>query len=238
MKSKVELLNNLEESKGSKDYDCPLCGNKVNVFYLNKDFEAVVRKCECVAIRRSLAEIRRMGLQEAVNSCRFDNFKAEKPWQKTVLSAATEYVNSQAPGWFFIGGQSGSGKTHICTAIFKSLITEKKLNARYLTWKDKGTALKANVNSPEHEEMIKPYKECKVLYIDDFWKTSATGDINLAFELLDYRYKNKLPTIISSELTTDNLQLCDEAVGGRIIEMSKGFCLNIEKNEEKNYRLK
>ena len=85
------------------------------------------------------------------------------------------------------------------------------------------------------------------MYIDDLFKTGKaddntvqkpTGaDINAAFEIINYRYNNpSLLTIISSELSQDELIDIDEAIGGRIYEKSTAF--SIGKNRDRNYRIK
>ena len=90
----------------------------------------------------------------------------------------------------------------------------------------------------------KVWKKAEVLYIDDLFKTEqgknpTTADINVAFEILNYRYRNpQLITLISSEKTIQELVRIDEAVGSRIFEMSRDFCVNIGKDIKKNYRLK
>ena len=73
-------------------------------------------------------------------------------------------------------------------------------------------------------------KTIPVLYIDDFLKCKgepSTGDLNLAFELINGRYNNeKLRTIISTERSIENVLDFDEALGSRIYEKSKGYCLS------------
>ena len=57
-------------------------------------------------------------------------------------------------------------------------------------------------------------------------KDPSAADVGLAFDLIDYRYCNrKLITIISTERTVDEMKSIDEAIGGRIYEMSKGYCV-------------
>jgi len=80
-------------------------------------------------------------------------------------------------------------------------------------------------------------------FIDDFFKTEkdkspSTAEINIAFELLNYRYnaQNSL-TLISSEKGLKEITKIDEAVGSRITQSSKGFSLFIPFGEGKNYRL-
>ena len=80
---------------------------------------------------------------------------------------------------------------------------------------------------------MKPWKTVEVLYIDDLFKTEqgrnpTTADVNIAFEILNYRYRNpELITIISSERTIQDIVKIDEAVGSRIFEKSRNCCINI-----------
>ena len=81
------------------------------------------------------------------------------------------------------------------------------------------------------------YKNCKVLLVDDLFKGSITGsDLNMIFEIINHRYFNNLPMIISSEKGRDELLKIDEAIGSRILEMCGEY--NIElKGNRLNYRL-
>lgn len=65
---------------------------------------------------------------------------------------------------------------------------------------------------------------------------TTESDINISFEIINHRYLNSKPIIISSELTQDKLLDFDEAVGSRIIEMCKGRIAEIT-GIENNYRL-
>ena len=63
------------------------------------------------------------------------------------------------------------------------------------------------------------------------------ADINVAFEIINFRYSNpQSVTIISSELTEDELIDIDEAIGGRIYERSKA--ITIGRDRSRNYRIK
>ena len=169
-------------------------------------------------------------------------YNVEEGWQKRVLEKAKEYLANPV-GWFYVGGQVGSGKSHICTGIVRELI-EVGNEARYMLWRDESTKLKANVNHPEdYANLIEPLKTVKVLYIDDFWKsntgTPTVADVNLAFEILNARYNRKdLITIISSEFYLDELMEVDEAVGSRIFERAKDNRLDIARDGKRNYRKK
>ena len=59
----------------------------------------------------------------------------------------------------------------------------------------------------------------------------------MAFELLDYRYNNDLPTILSSKLSFQQLLELDQAIAGRIREKCGPFLVDIAPEIRKNYRL-
>ena len=110
-------------------------------------------------------------------------------------------------------------------------------------WRDESTRLKALVNKPEFDVEIAVYKRTDCLYIDDLFKTKkgasvTPADVNLAFEILNYRYINDMLTIISSEKTLREILDIDEAVGSRIYEMAQGYILNISADPAKNYRMR
>jgi len=61
------------------------------------------------------------------------------------------------------------------------------------------------------------YKNARVLLIDDLFKGSISkSDINIVFEIINHRYFNNLPVIVSTEKSFEELIEIDEAVGSRI----------------------
>ena len=235
-------------------YDCPACRNKGFVEYVINTTEQLgypsyttgSRECVCMAIRRSKWLLKKSGLADLAERCTFDTYKATEPWQVYIRNRAEGFLEKAMSGsgrGFFIGGQTGCGKTHICTALTVSLINSGK-SARYMLWTDEAARLKACVNDDQYASLMWPLKAVSVLYIDDLFKpTGASGqptqaDIRLAYELINYRYNstNKV-TIISSERTTDELCEIDEAIGGRIMEKSGQYCINIARDRAKNWRL-
>ncbi len=114
---------------------------------------------------------------------------------------------------------------------------------QYVLWRDMSVRAKAVVtDDEEYNRITEPLKRVKVLYIDDLFKTKdgtpvSPADVNLAFEILNYRYNDtgKI-TIISTEKTMDQLLEIDEAVGSRIYERSKEHWLNF--CGKQNWRLK
>lgn len=222
--------------------ECENCRNR-GYIYAVVDGELRMRECECVSARKSLEQIERSGLKLLLDEYTFEKYKATEDWQKHALSLAQNYLEYGDNMWLFFGGQSGSGKSHLCTAVCGELL--KRNNAvKYMMWKDEATKLKSLVTDTyEYERRIDELKSVKVLYIDDFLKVQrgqqpTPADILLAFEILNYRYVNKLRTILSSEKTVDDILSLDDALGGRIYEMSKGYQMNIGRDKNKNFRLR
>lgn len=248
---KADGLNATEGNRHLEDgYHCALCKNKGYIVKVVEDddgyFHQVLCDCKCMPIRNSILRMRRSGLKDIIKDYTFDKFEATEPWQHTLKAAAMDYA-ANPEGWFFVGGQSGAGKTHICTAISREFLLSGR-RVKYMLWRDEVVRLKANVNDSEtYQKMIDEYKRVDVLYIDDLFKTGKgqdgttqkpTGaDINVAFEILNFRYSNpKSVTIISSELTEDELIDIDEAIGGRIYERAKA--ITIGRDRSRNYRIK
>ena len=82
-----------------------------------------------------------------------------------------------------------------------------------------------------------------MLYIDDFLKcgknevpTKADTDVALEILMARYNQPDKL-TVISTERSISELLELDEALGSRIYERSKGFCLR-NTGTDKNWRLR
>ena len=250
VQSQVDAMNSVDGEQSDDGYDCEICKNKEVVFFVKADADGSVsyasRQCKCVETRRSIRRMQKSGLKNIIRDYTFGKYEANAPWQKAIKDAAMRYAQDKI-GWFFIGGQSGAGKTHICTAICRELLLSGDAVA-YMLWRDDAAKLKSLVTDYDlHAPLMERYKTTKVLYVDDLFKTGkgadgkkqlpTPADIGIAFEILNYRYNNPdLLTIISSELTADELLSIDEAVGGRIYERS--VVLNLSPDPSRNYRLR
>ena len=186
-------------------------------------------------VRNTLRALHTSGLGELAQRYTMEAYRADTPYRRKVRETAQRFVEAEE-GWFFIAGQSGSGKTHICTAICLELLKKRKGHL-FLPWSEISTHLKTGVTEREsYEAELKRYKTVSVLHIDDFLKGSVSeADLRLAFDLLNARYNRpSLRTVISSERSLSEILALDEAIGGRICERAAGFLV---KAPAENYRL-
>lgn len=215
--------------------DCAKCDNTGAIITTRADGSLYARECECMKKRRSLKRIRESGLADLFPRYTFENYKTPDAERRKLKERALAYCND-SPAWLYIAGNSGSGKSHLCTAICAKLIDSVEIY--FMSWRDESRTLKAEVNESEsYEKRISKLKTVDLLYIDDFLKNSETdADIRIAFEILNARYVNtKLRTIISSEKSIEEILNRDEALGGRIYERSRGYLL---KAPDENWRMR
>lgn len=230
-------------------YDCQVCHNKGVIMLVvapSGRWSTATKDCRCMKTRKTIRQMQRSGLKNVIRDLTFSKFEATEPWQKTLKQAAMDYAANPA-GWFYIGGQSGIGKSHLCTAICREFLLAGR-EVKYMLWRDEVTRLKALVtDGDEYHKLMDTYKRIEVLYIDDLFKTGrdkdnnpqrpTAADINVAFEIINARSLDpKLLTVISSECTTNDLLDIDEATGGRICEKAQVF--SIAPDRTKNYRLR
>lgn len=180
--------------------------------------------------------------------------KDYKPYNEITQKAkqqAAEYITKfselEQGTNFVLMGQAGGGKTHIILAIGKALL-DKRVKVLYMPYLEAIRELKANVMDDEYyNKLMNRYKKTDVLIIDDLFKDKikkgrltaelTEADMRHIYPILNYRYSNKLPTLISTECTPQMLIELDEALGGRILERC-GKTYGIVFNNQCNYRLR
>lgn len=230
-------------SETLEDYDlgginCELCSNTGCLFVRGPGLmDLHAYECSCMKKRRSLRSIRKAGMADMASRYTFDSYRTNTQRLENIKRIAQAYIAADK-SWFFISGQSGSGKTHICTAICLELMAKKASEIYFMPWRDESTEIKNRITDQEwYQAKMQKLKRVPVLYIDDFLKGGANdADIRLAFEILNARYNDiALRTVISSELPIDQILGIDEALGGRIYERSKGFTVRAP---AENWRLR
>lgn len=235
------LLN--KERGDLRGYDCPVCLNRGFIWHV-EDGEKWTEPCKCRNIRASMARLRKSGLEAASELCTFARFRADEDWQQDMLRTAKAFLADKNRRWMFVSGQSGCGKTHICTATAVRLL-KAGAKTRYMQWTTAARELQASIfNDEAYEQKVNPLKTAKVVYIDDLFKTPGNvppsdKDFRLAFEILNARYNDpQLITIISTEHSLNALSKMDTALAGRIAERCGQYCVQIAAKPGRNYREK
>lgn len=231
-------------------YDCKKCKNKGYRVEYQNGYETHI-DCDCLVIRKVLKAMSKSGLGDLLAEYTFKNYQVESEWQKIIYNKAQKFVDERNNRWFAVLGESGCGKSMICTAISRELL-KKRLNLVFMDWVSDSGELKRAIgnDSEKYQARIKELKNADVLYIDDLFKTESgidptPADIRLAYEILNFRYNKarmdkakRWVTIISSEKTIEELLKYDKAIAGRIVELSSPEYLTEVSGIDKNYRLR
>ena len=247
-----EKYNASEGEKHLEDgYECDICKNKGFVSVVKEGqlgFYEAMTECKCMKIRRAIKRLDRSGLKDAAKNLTFKNYEASEPWQKKLLSAAIKFAENPEDRWLYFGGCTGSGKTHLCTAVSMKFLRNGK-EVYYMLWREDAPQLKSLQvsNMEEYTNRMEQLKTVDVLYIDDLFKIGraesgarqrpTSADINLAFEILNKRAITGKTTIISSECTDEELVDIDQGLAGRIIHQSRPYFMSLA-GKDKDWRLK
>lgn len=225
-------------------YNCRKCNNRGYVFFAREylgSWSAAVNVCDCQKVRNSIKRMEKSGLKNSLK--RLDEFEAEADWQKDMLEVAKAYVaaNKSHGESLFLGGQVGCGKTHVGTAVCRELL-HQGMAVLYMPWVTEAKRIKDMAD--EAGQLIAEYSRAEVLYIDDLFKpydnqgAPTAADVRLAYDIINYRYINHLPMIISSEKYINELLAVDEGTVSRVYEMARRYTVNIKRDPARNYRMR
>ncbi|WP_083256139.1 ATP-binding protein [Domibacillus iocasae] len=207
-------------------------------------------RCECVERRKRERLMKSSDITDEFRKLRFQNFRIEGKHpivvqaKQCALSYFSEFdnVRSLRENSISLLGQPGAGKTHLLTAVANNLIDRKGVSVQYFPYIEGTKELRDDFNLLT--EKLERMKKADVLFIDDLFKPvkrvprASDWQVEQMYDVLNYRYLNHLPIMVSSELTIHELVEVDEALATRISEMSKSFTVVIKGNRmELNHRL-
>ena len=227
------------------EYLCPYCKDIGFILDIGLDGYEYAKPCKCKVMKEAKARLERSGLAREFKIKSFENYATYNNKQlEDAKDTAMQYVDdviaanqiTEAPS-MMLCGQVGAGKTHLGTACSVKLIN-KGIVVIYMGYREEMTVLKSKVtDEAAYTREINRYKTAPVLFVDDFLKGKITeADVNVVYEIINYRYNNDLPVIISTEKTLDDLIDYDEAIGSRLVEMCRGYII-VFNDEKLNYRL-
>lgn len=227
--------------------DCTHCGNKRYVL----DVKGKLSPCpSCNVVQKwrveSLAQFSSM--QGPALDKTFFNFKTafdgkESAQLKMCLKAAEDFASEPDKRWLVMWGDRGNGKSHLCAAIANDL-RHRDLPVLFITVPDlfasltQAREIEASTEQETFSGRKKLFKTAPVLILDDLGaETARDWTEAVLFEILDYRYRNQLSTVVVTnlmlpELTSDEL---DPRITSRLQDTS--LCTVVETRAQ-DYRLR
>ncbi len=111
-------------------------------------------------------------------------------------------------GWLLLQGAYGCGKTHLAAAI-ANFVVNLGVPTLFITVPDMLDALRFSYNDPDSsfEERFEEIRRIKLLILDDFGTQNATNWAQeKLFQILNFRYINRLPTVITTNLGLSEIE--------------------------------
>jgi len=153
---------------------------------------------------------------EELKHLTFENFKPRgHVGLRAVQAASLEQAYNQArmfaeqrKGWLILTGEFGCGKTHLAAAI-ANYVVDLGIPTLFLTVPDLLDSLRFSYNDPEatFESRFDEIKNAPLLIMDDFGTQNATDWAQeKLFQILNYRYINKLPLVVTTNLAEKEIE--------------------------------
>ncbi len=162
---------------------------------------------------------------ELQKSMTFDNFDWKRVnlllEQRQNLEAAFRLARdfAESPdGWLVFQGDNGCGKTHLAAAICNYRYQVKK-PALFIVVPDFLDHLRSTF-SPEskisYDQLFESVKGTPLLVLDDFGKQTTTPWAQeKLYQVINYRYNARLPTVITTNCSTDEI---DNPIASRLVD--------------------
>ncbi len=214
--------DNFPSANLAGDINCPYCHG---LGYLRRDLPVGhpdfgrLQICSCRSgqvaqqIHQKLYAISNL---ENLQHLTFENFQPRGrvglgPWQADSLERAynqAQQFSQKAEGWLLLQGGYGCGKTHLAAAM-ANFTVGIGLPTLFITVPDLLDALRFTYDDPEStfESRFDEIRTAPLLILDDFGTQNATAWAQeKLFQILNYRYINRLPLVVTTNLLLDQIE--------------------------------
>ena len=193
--------------------------------------------------------IRKSGLRSHWLNKTFENFEpraGQETAHKTAKNFADGFYTGEGAhsGGVMLCGATGCGKTHLAAAIANSIIQQTKISekdaenagasgyysgraicpVRFSSTVELLAQLKAEYASENDNSgcIMAAYKKSPLIILDDFGAERQTEwATERLFEIIDWRYSDELPIIITTNATPDEIK---NKMGARIYDRLREMC--------------
>jgi DNA replication protein DnaC len=191
-----------------KWFGCPVCNEDRLAAEEREAFE-----------QAKLDNIKSAGIPSLYDNSSLKSWHITDERQQRILMRAMEYAKTisdlpAAPN-FVLSGTTGTGKTHIAASVLRMAARQsfkkRLLSCQYVTGAQIMAEIRASwdakTRSKHESEILRHYGSVKVLVIDEIGVSDRiNGSQDIWSTIFDMRYREKLPTIITSNLDKAQLQ--------------------------------
>lgn len=125
-------------------------------------------------------------------------------------------------GWLVFMGETGSGKTHLAAAIvnYRYEIGKPALFVVVPDFLDHLRSAFSPESKVSYDQFFESVKTAPLLVLDDFGEQSTNPWVKeKLFQLINYRYNSRLPTVITTRLSLDEIMAeVDGSISSRLVD--------------------
>ena len=184
----------------------------------------------CRCRQQEAAQAKFNQLYRASNLSAFTNmtFESFKPQGRVglgknqMLSLENAYMQSlqfakELNGWLLLSGGYGCGKTHLAASIANQAVSSG-IPTLFLTVPDLLDWLRSSFSAEEttFSARFEEIRNIQLLILDDLGTENATPWVReKIFQIINYRYLNRLPTVITTNL---DMQRIEDRISSRLLD--------------------
>lgn len=204
------------------DVWCICCRQKKQIPWIDPHYRNNFICPECEKNHKAEAEAKKTEAQKQQDILRlgglraYNNFTLEKFTKKDVIELCKDFPNVN----LFLWGSSGTGKTHLATALIRKFPEGE-------VWKPQEIyrTCRGKKDGDEEQEIINNFVNKKYIIIDDLGVDKKTDfSFSTLYEIIDGRYMDeKTGMIVTSNLSLSALaeRLNDDRISSRLAGMCK-----------------
>ncbi len=219
---KTDSLSEYPKHDLPGDPSCPICEGlgyiRQNVPVGHPEF-GKMQICTCrkgEIDRNRHSRLFALSKLEELQHLNFDNFRPRgRVGLRPALADSLEQAFNQAQmfarthkGWLLLYGSYGCGKTHLAAAI-ANFAVEMGIPTLFITVPDLLDTLRFSYDDPDatFEQRFDEIRTAPLLVMDDFGTQNATEWAQeKLFQILNYRYINKLPLVVTTNLLLEEME--------------------------------
>jgi len=159
--------------------------------------------------------------------CSFENYQGGEKIKEICKEIVTKPLD------LLLTGNAGSGKTHLAVAIFREWVKTQKVttnNALFITVTDLLLEIRevfSDKTDKTEAEIVNKYAREQYLILDDLGaEKTSEWSITTLYTIIDQRYRQELPTIVTTNLTIDQIgsqiseRIASRLSSGKVIKIN------------------
>jgi DNA replication protein DnaC len=125
-------------------------------------------------------------------------------------------------GWLVFMGETGCGKTHLASAIvnYRYEVGKPALFVVVPDFLDHLRSAFSPDSKVSYDQIFESVKTVPLLVLDDFGEQSSNTWVKeKLYQLINFRYNNRLPTVITTRYSLDDImEKVDDSISSRLID--------------------